>query len=217
MIMDGQKKELKTLLETKFLNVYDLEHQKGAHYYIATRNKKEHMVLARPDEEFADLCPDAVTLCVVLRMEDADRLLLFYEFRYPTGHFLLSPPAGLIEAEDRDRKDGILQTAIRELHEETGIVFKDGDEIRLLNPCLFSTPGMTDETNAMVLLLIDHPDTTTLTDRYCEGTEIFDGFYLLDKEEALSCIRTGKDPKGNPYSAYTLLTLLFFVSDLWRA
>ena len=214
--MADQKVELKTLLETKFLNVYDLEHQKGAHYYIATRNKRENMVLERSDEEFADLCPDAATLCVILRMEDTDRLLLFYEFRYPTGHFLLSPPAGLIEGEDRGSKEGILQTAIRELHEETGIEFKEGDDIKILNPCVFSTPGMTDETNALVLLVIDHPDTSSLTDKYCEGTERFDGFYLLDKEEALSCIRAGKDPKGNPYSAYTLLTLLFFVSDLWK-
>jgi len=214
--MAGCVDELKTLLETKFLNVYDLEHQKGAHYYIATRNKKERMVLARPDEEFADMCPDAVTLCVVLRMEDADRLLLFYEFRYPTGHFLLSPPAGLIEGEDRDSLDGICQTAIRELHEETGLAFQDGDEIRILNPCVFSTPGMTDETNAIVLMVINHPDTASLTDRYCEGTERFDGFYLLDREEALSCIRSGKDPKGNPYSAYTLLALLFYVSGLWK-
>lgn len=214
--MAGSVNELKTLLETKFLNVYDLEHQKGAHYYIATRNKKDHMVLARSDEDFANLSPDAVTLCVVLRMEDADRLLLFYEFRYPTGHFLLSPPAGLIEGEDRDSVEGILQTAIRELHEETGIEFKDGDVIRLLNPCVFSTPGMTDETNAMVLIQINHPDTAVLTDKYCEGTERFDGFYLLNREEALSCIRAGKDPKGNPYSAYTLLALLFFVSGLWE-
>ena len=214
--MAGQEKEMKTLLETKFLNVYDLEHQKGAHYYIATRNKREHMVLARSDEEFANLCPDAATLCVILRMEDADRLLLFYEFRYPTGHFLLSPPAGLIEAEDRDSEDGIIQTAIRELHEETGITVKDNDVVRILNPCVFSSPGMTDESNALVLLMINQPDTSVLTDRYCEGTERFDGFYLLDKEEALACIRAGKDPKGNPYSVYTLLSLLFFVSDLWK-
>jgi len=149
-------------------------------------------------------------------MEDADRLLLFYEFRYPTGHFLLSPPAGLIEEEDKFTGDGAFRTAIRELYEETGIVFRDDDEIRYLNPCVFSTPGMTDESNAIVLMVINHPDTSSLTDQNCEGTEVFDGFYLLDRDQAAECIRTGKDPKGNPYSVYTLVELMYFVSGIWK-
>lgn len=215
--MKGSEKKLKTLLETKFLNVYDLEHQEGAHYYIATRNKKDRMPMTLPDEQFRDLIPDAVTLCVILRMKDADRLLLFYEYRYPTGHFLLSPPAGLVEAEEKTSQDGLFQTAVRELYEETGIVFnQEEDTFRILNPAVFSSPGMTDESNGLVLLVINHGDAEMLTDSHCEGTELFDGFYLLDKDQALSCVQKGKDPKGNPYSAYTLLTLLYFVSDLWK-
>ena len=215
--MKDSAKELKTLLETKYLNVYDLEIQKEAHYYIATRNKKDHMPLTLPEEQFRNLIPDAVTLCVILRMKDADRLLLFYEYRYPTGHFLLSPPAGLVEAEEKKKQDGLFQTAVRELYEETGITFnKEEDTFRIINPSVFSSPGMTDESNGLVLLVIGHGDAETLTDSHCEGTERFDGFCLLDKAQALSCIQKGKDPKGYPYSAYTLLTLLYFVSDMWK-
>lgn len=215
--MTKSEKELNPLLETPFLSVYDLEYQKGSHYYIATRNKKDSMPLSFPEEQFRNLVPDAVTLCVILRMKDADRLLLFYEYRYPTGHFLLSPPAGLVEAEDKNSPDGLFQTAIRELYEETGITFRKGeDTFRIINPAVFSSPGMTDESNGMVLLVISRGDAETLTDSHCVGTERFDGFCLLDKEEALSCIQQGKDPKGNPYSAYTLLTLLYFVSDMWK-
>ena len=215
-MMDSGK-ELKALLETPFLNVYDLEHQKGKHYYIATRNRKENMPLSLPEEQFRDLVPDAVTLCVVLRRKDADYLLLFYEYRYPTGHFLLSPPAGLVEAEEKNSPDGLFRTAVRELYEETGIIFnKEEDTFRMINPCVFSSPGMTDESNGLVLLVIRRGDEAVLTDSHCEGTERFDGFCLLDKAQALSCIQNGKDPKGNPYSAYTLLTLLYFVSDMWK-
>ena len=170
-----------------------------------------------PEEQFKDLMPDAVTLCVILRMKDADRLLLFYEYRYPTGHYLFSPPAGLVEAEEKSSRDGLFQTAVRELYEETGIAFNDEeDTFRIINPCVFSTPGMTDESNGLVLLVINHGDADMLTDSHCEGTEKFDGFCLLDRDEALSCVQNGKDPKGYPYSAYTLLTLLYFVSDMWK-
>ena len=32
-----------TLLETKFLNIFDLQYQEGKHYYAATRHKKEDL------------------------------------------------------------------------------------------------------------------------------------------------------------------------------
>ena len=47
------------------------------------------------------------------------------EFRYPTGQYLLSVPAGLIDPEDctgdSDNTASLIKTAMRELHEETGL------------------------------------------------------------------------------------------------
>ena len=205
-----------TLLETKFLNVFDLQYQEGKHYYAATRHKKEDLAAVYPDEKFSSFIPDAVTLCVILDTQPEERLLLFYEYRYPTGRFLLSPPAGLIDQSDKEEEDPVFIAAVRELFEETGIVFKENDSYRLLNPGLFSSPGMTDETSAVVLFVIHDPDMSAINDRNTEGTELFDGYRFLNREEALKCIAEGKDEHGFRYSVQTWQALLYFVSGLWR-
>lgn len=72
------------------------------------------------------------------------RLLLTYEFRYPTGQFLLSPPTGLIDPQDKEKVQPLLETAAREIHEETGLTVRESDSLRVIKPCLFSSPGMTE-------------------------------------------------------------------------
>ena len=208
--------KIKTLIETPYLNLYDIQYEEGKHYYITGRRKKNDLTVLMSDREFKELTPDAVTLCVILRMKDADRLLMFYEYRYPIGRFILSPPAGIIDPEDRDRDDAIYLTAVRELYEETGIRFGKNDEFRVISPGVFSSPGMTDECNGIALLVINDPDISVLTDANTVGTELFDGFCLADREQALSIIRTGRDEKGSLFSVYTWHVLLYFVSDLWK-
>lgn len=72
------------------------------------------------------------------------RLLLTYEFRYPTGQLLLSPPTGLIDPQDKEKAQPLLETAAREIHEETGLTVRESDSLRVVKPCLFSSPGMTE-------------------------------------------------------------------------
>ena len=206
----------KTLLETDFLNVYDLQYGEGKHYYAATRHPKEELAAVLSQDQYSSMIPDGVTLCVILNTEPEERLLLFYEYRYPTGHFLLSPPAGLIDKSDKEDKDPVFKAAVRELFEETGITFTEKDTYRLISPGVYSSPGITDETSAVVLFVINDPDLSVITDRNTEGTEVFDGYCFLSREEAMRYIRDGRDEHGSMYSVQTWQALLYFASGMWK-
>lgn len=205
------------LLETKFIKVYDLQYAPGKHYYDATRRDKENLVAVKTIDEARTMTADAVSCVVVLNVKDEEpKLLLSYEFRYPCGQFLLSVPAGLIDKEDLDAPDPLLVTAKRELAEETGIVFADTDEARVINPLLFSTPGMTDESNALVLLVLHRDEIPAMSSDGTVGSECFDGFQLFTKADAQKVLAGGVDPNGIPYSVYTFMALNYFVNDSWK-
>ncbi len=178
---------VETLLETRFVRVFDLKYAPGRHYYTATRRTREEMVAEMDDASFRSMVPDAVSLCVVWHEADQpDRMLLNREFRYPLGQFVASVPAGLIDPEDRgkDRAEAIRTAAMRELYEETGITPGEKDTFRILNACLFSSPGLTDESNAMVRLDLYGHSREELTQSHAEGSELFGGFQMVTREEA---------------------------------
>lgn len=207
---DFSKENIKPLLETKFIRVFDLQYAEGKHYYDATRRTADDLVACKSTEEFKMMRADAVTCMVILNIKGSEpRLLLSHEFRYPTGQFLLSPPAGLVDKEDPD----LITAAIRELHEETGILFGESDTAKVVNPLLFSTPGMTDESNALVLLHINRDTMPDLNTDGAVGSECFNGFSLLTKEEAQKILDQGTDSNGIFYSVYTWATLMYFVSS----
>lgn len=211
------KETTETLLETKFLNVFDLQYAPGKHYFDATRRSKEELVALQSDEDSRTMLPDAVTCIVVIQeAEQEAKLLLTYEFRYPTGQFLLSPPAGLIDPQDKEKAQPLLETAAREIHEETGLAVQETDRLHVVNPCLFSSPGMTDESNALVCAVLHPQDLSQLTQAGAVGSECFDGFVLLSREEAQEILRQGRDAHGMFYSVYTWAALLYFVSGMWE-
>ena len=212
--------KVKPLLETKFLNVYDLQYEEGKHYFDASRRKKEDLMAVKSKEEFKVALPDAVTCVVVLKGLSEPLLLLSKEYRYPAGQFLLSPPAGLLDAEDlklaqNSQGLALLSAARREIWEETGISIKEGDTLKVINPLLFSTPGMTDESNGLVLAVVHLDSLDKLTQDGAVGSECFDGFCLLTKSQALDILKNGRDMDGLYYSVYTWAALMYFVTDLW--
>ncbi len=223
---------VKTLLETPFLKVYDLQYAPGRHYFDATRRNTDTLVSVKTDEEFRKLTPDAVSMVVVLAPEgEAPRLLLTQEYRYTTGRFLLSVPAGLVDPEDQTSEEPLplcvteapeghaplLRAAARELEEETGIVLTKEDRLFVLNSCLFSSPGMTDECNAMVCAVIRHPALSELSaGKEASGSEQFDGCYLLTADDARAVLRQGRDAAGNFYSVYTWIALASFAAGFWK-
>lgn len=212
-----KKENVTSLFETKFIKVYDFELAQGRHYYNATRRSKEDLVATKSEEEFKKMLPDAVSCVVILNQKGTQpKLLLSHEFRYPAGRFLLSVPAGLIDKEDKELENPVFITAKRELKEETGIDFKAGDEIEIINPLLFSTPGMTDESNALVKLVINQEAIPKLSQEGAVGSECFDGFSLLTKDEAKKILKSGADESGIFYSVYTWAALAYFVADMWK-
>lgn len=212
-----EKENVKTLLDARFLRVVDLQYAPGKHYFNATRRSADDLAAIKSDAEFKAMLPDAVSCIVILDMPGEEpRLLLSYEFRYPVGRFLLSVPAGLIDEQDKEKEEPILFAAIREIKEETGLEIRESDLVTIVNPLLFSTPGMTDESNALVCALL-HPDSlSVLSQEGAEGSELFDGFALLTKKEALETLQKGCDKAGNYYPLYTWAALAYFVSGVWK-
>jgi len=209
---DMIKENVDTLCETKFLKLYDYRYLEGKHYYCSSRRKTEDLVAIKSDETFKTMLPDAVTIAVVLHLpNEKPKLLLSYEYRYPVGRFLLSPIAGLLDPEDSECDDPLRSGAVREIFEETGIKVSENDKITILNPCAFSTPGMTDESNAFLSADITLPDTSMLNQTGAVGTELFNGFELVSVDEAKKIYKSGKDKYGNTFSLATWAILGWFV------
>ena len=207
------KNRIETLYETRFLKVYDLQYAENRHYYEVSRRSAVDLVVKKPDDEVKSMLPDAVTIAVVLHLPgDQTRLLMSYEYRYPVGQFLLSPVAGLLEPEDRKSPDPLVNAAVREIREETGLTVRESDRVYVLNPCAFSTPGMTDESNAFLCAEITLDNLDSLNQNGAEGSELFDGFELLDRERAAEIFRTGRDDHGNFYSLAAWMVLSIFLS-----
>lgn len=212
-----KKENVETLLETRFIKVFDLQYAPGKHYYDATRRDLDDIIAIKTDEEFRTMMPDAVTCILILRSRlYGPRLYMQYEYRYPTGQFLLSPPAGLIDASDRDDPDALRTTAVREIFEETGVRVKDTDRLFEVSPMLFSSPGFTDECNALICAVVESEDDTELSQEGAEGSEIFVGYELLTEEAARRVLDEGRDANGNFYSVYTWAALIYFVSGMWK-
>ena len=207
------KDRIETLYESRFLNMFDLQYADGRHYYEATRRSKDSLVLKKNDAEFRNMLPDAVTIAVVLHLPGNEtRLLMSYEYRYPVGQFLLSPVAGLLDPEDQSDPDPLVSAAIREIREETGLTVKETDKVYVLNPCAFSSPGMTDESNAFLCAELTLDSLDALNQDGAEGSELFNGFELLDRQRAQEIFRTGRDEQGNFYSLAAWMVLSIFLS-----
>lgn len=211
-----KKENVSVLYDGKYVSLFDLEFEPEKHYLDASRRKIEDLAAVKNDEEFAHMLPDAVSCIVILRIKgQPPRLCLNQEFRYPTGRFLLSVPAGLIDPEEKKTENPIFCAAKRELQEETGIRLERGDRMTLVNPLLFSTPGMTDESNALVQIVLERDKMPTISQEGAEGCECFDGFILLTKAEAMEILKAGVDGNGIFYSVYTWAALMCFISDIW--
>nr|WP_302021161.1 NUDIX hydrolase [uncultured Acetatifactor sp.] len=211
------KENVKALFDSPYVRVADLQYAPGKHYYDATRRTMEDMVAVKPEEEFENMLPDAVSCIVILAMPGEEpKLLLSYEFRYPAGQYLLSVPAGLIDEGDKGKADAVLVTTVREIKEETGLEVRETDTVTVVNPLVFSTPGMTDECNALVCAVLHPTDLSLLSQEGAVGSEQFDGFCLLTKAQAMEVLRSGRDERGKYYPLYTWAALMYFVSDMWQ-
>lgn len=212
-----KKEQVETVYDSRFIKVFDLQYEPGKHYFDATRRTKENLAAIKTEKEFKQMLPDAVSCIVILKIKGQEpRLVLSREYRYPAGQILLSVPAGLLDPEDAQAPNPAFHAAIRELREETGIEPEANDNIRLVNPLVFSTPGMTDESNALVQITLNREEMPKVSQEGAVGTEMFDGFELLTREEAKKILRAGVDDQGLFYPLYTWAAMMCFVTGMWE-
>ncbi len=206
------KKKVKTVFGSKYVNLYEMEPMENHKYYIASRKDPDHFTAVLPDEEAHLMLPDAVSIFCVIRVKGQEPMLLLnWEFRYPVGQYMLSVPAGLIDKEDMDSPTALVDTTIRELREETGIEVGETDEVRVVSPGVFSTPGLTDESNALMLVSINRDEMPDINFDNIEGTEQFEGYRLVSKAEAQQYLADGRDEHGNYYPLFTWAALIYFL------
>lgn len=195
--------------------MYDIQYKEGKHYYDVTRRKAEDTVALMSTEEFQNMNPDAVTIAVIVNLPGEEpKLLLSYEYRYPVGQFLLSPVAGLIDPEDLACDNPLVEAAIREIKEETGLTVKDTDEIFVINPCTFASPGMTDESNAFLCAKIWVDNLDELNQDGAVGSEMFNGVELLTRAQIKEIYATGRDKNGNFMPLQTWAVMGYFLSTI---
>ena len=131
-------KSIQQKTHNRYLNYYELEavHRDGSvsPYYMASRAKDANHLKAVTRENK----PDGVILYGVYG-EAKDRVVLIRQYRYPLGDYVYEFPAGLVEEGEEMGAAGI-----REMYEETGLVFTPVDAGCYCRP-FFTTIGMTDE------------------------------------------------------------------------
>ena len=134
----------------RFLNMYELEvaHRDGktAPYYMASRVDDPEKIKAVTKVN----TPNGVIMYGVFG-EKKDHVVLVRQYRYPIGSYVYEFPAGLVEPGEE-----LTEAGIREMYEETGLVFTPVEAGCYMKP-FFTTVGMTDESCGTVF-------------GYCSGT-----------------------------------------------
>lgn len=135
---------------------------------------------------------------------------------YPAGPVPVKRSGRTIRSGGCEGRKSRIPCGNRELREETGIALEESDSIRLVNPLVFSTPGMTDESNALVQITLNREEMPKVSQEGAVGTECFDGFLLVTQEEAQKILKAGVDDQGLFYPLYTWAALMCFVTGMWE-
>lgn len=124
----------------KFITRYDIEYETVDH-----KIKNYEMISRNGDiTSFEELHgKDADAVVIIVTDEAGDRILLSREFRLAPGEWVYNFPAGLIDA-----GENVVQSAKRELWEETGL---DLYEVTDILGTSYSAVGFSNETNACVI------------------------------------------------------------------
>lgn len=130
---------LKKQTENPFLNMYEVEAvgRDGTHfpYYFASRRADGDLLF-----ETGKLRADGVVIYPVYKPEP-DKIVVLRQFRYPVNKYIYELPAGLI-----DEGESAETAAVREMKEETGLIFEPfRDYPEALKRPFIQSQGMADE------------------------------------------------------------------------
>ena len=182
----------------RFLNFYEFEaiHRDGSvsPYYVSSRAREIDDLKAVSHQNK----PDGVILYGVYGHEK-DKVVLIRQYRYPLGGYVYEFPAGLVE----DGED-MLEAAIREMYEETGLAFTPVNAGPYSRP-FFTTIGMTDESCGTVFGYCSGEPTSS----HQEASEEIQ-VVIADKEE---CKRILKEENVAIMCAYMLMHFIASEGD----
>ena len=183
---------------TPYLTFYEMEaHFRDGHvapYYVASRAKEISQLKAVTRQNK----PDGVILYGVYG-EQKDKVVLIRQYRYPLGDYVYEFPAGLV-----DPGENMLEAAVREMYEETGLQFTPVDAGSYSRP-FFTTVGMTDESCGTVFGYCSGEPTNT----HQEGSEDIQ-VVIADRNE---CRRILKEENVAIMCAYMLMHFIASQGD----
>ena len=172
----GKIKEIKTLVETKFISLYDIKYlnknNQEKSWTVASRKSKdilEGIYLENKKDKV-----DAVIICAYHKQQN--KLVIIKEFRVPINKYIYELPAGLVDSDDDNLK------------EETGLnvieIKKD-----LSSNQVYLSPGMTDESAAFVYCICDGE----VSKDYLEDDEDIEAI-LISQDEAKDILKNSSTP-----------------------
>ena len=140
----AQIQEVKQLTENPYVNLYQVKgtNKKGrpANYFVASRAKHVENLKLKTGEH----TPDGVVIYSLFG-EKHDKIVLIRQYRFSIDDYIYELPAGLVEpGEDYHA------AAVRELHEETGLILEPVKADPMFEKPGYTTIGMTDESCATV-------------------------------------------------------------------
>lgn len=164
--------------DNKFLNMYAADavdnNGDGFEYYFATRREDGDLMC-----QTGELKADGIVIYPVLKY-DPSKIVLLRQFRYPVNAYIYELPAGLIDPGEEPE-----EAAVRELCEETGLVFEPfTDYDKGLKRPFVQCQGLADE---CVVTVYGYASGTP-TSSCCEETEDIE-VVIADKEEVKRILR----------------------------
>lgn len=142
--LNNQFTAVRKLSDNRFLNLYEMDALTVSgspfHYYFASRNREEDLPLYTGETK-----RNGIVIYPVWK-EDAEKIVLIKQYRYPINRWIYELPAGLI-----DEGETAEQAAVREMKEETGLIFEPyvGGDKAFRRP-VYLGAGLTDETSTSV-------------------------------------------------------------------
>lgn len=191
--MDLRSRVIKVVKQTenKYLNLYEFQAKrrngKVAPYFVSSRATDVEQLKAVSNT----VQPDGVIIYGVYG-EKKDKLVLVKQFRYPINDYVYEFPAGLVE-----NGEDMLEAAVREMYEETGLDFEPKKNPSAYSKPFFTSTGMTDECCGTVYGYCSGTP-SNLHQEESEDIEVV----LADREE---CKRILKEEKVAIKCAYMLM------------